>query len=194
MRAALIVVDMLNDFFERSPVLAMHRARLVASTNLLVRGFHSAGLPVFWVRQEFAPDLHDAFPEMRAKKVSITIAGTTGCDLLPELDRLPADPVIIKKRYSAFFGTNLDARLSEIRPELLVVAGVNTHACVRMTAIDAYQRDHEVIVAADCIASHDPEHHDVTVRYLDGKIGRVLPTADVLSMIDALPNPPLQRT
>src|SRR5690349_18566428 len=75
MRAVLIVVDMLNDFFERSPVLAMQRARLVASANLLARGFRGRGLPVFWVRQEFAPDLHDAFPEMRAKNLSVTIAG-----------------------------------------------------------------------------------------------------------------------
>jgi nicotinamidase-related amidase len=194
MRAVLIIVDMLNDFFERSPVLANERARLVARTNLLARGFRSAGLPVFWIRQEFAPDLHDAFPEMRAKKVSITIAGTTGCELLSELDCLPIDSVIVKKRYSAFFETDLDARLLNLRPDFLVVAGVNTHACVRMTAVDAYQRDHEVIVAADCVASNDPEHHDVTLRYLDGKIGRVLPAAEILNLIEALPNPALQRT
>jgi nicotinamidase-related amidase len=193
MRAALIVVDMLNDFFDRSPFLAMHRAQLVANTNVLVRGFRSAGLPVFWIRQEFAPDLHDAFLEMRAKKISITIAGTTGCDILSELDRLPADSVITKRRYSAFFGTNLGERLSEIRPDFLVVAGVNTHACVRMTAIDAYQRDYEVVVVADCVASNDLEHHDVTLRYLDGKIGRVLSTVEVLSIIDCAANMPLQR-
>jgi nicotinamidase-related amidase len=194
MRAVLIIVDMLNDFFEQSPVLANERARLVARTNLLVRGFRSAGLPVFWIRQEFASDLHDAFPEMRAKKVSITIAGTTGCELLSELDCLPVDSVIVKKRYSAFFGTDLDARLLKLRPDFVVVAGVNTHACVRMTAVDAYQRDHEVVVAADCVASNDPEHHDVTLRYLDGKIGRVLPAAEILSLIKAPPNPALQRT
>ena len=55
MKAVLIVVDMLNDFFERSPVLAMQRSQLVSNTNLLVRTFHSTGLPVIWVRQEFAP-------------------------------------------------------------------------------------------------------------------------------------------
>lgn len=194
MKAALIVVDMLSDFFERSPVLAMHRARLVANTNLLARGFRASGLPVFWVRQEFAPDLHDAFAEMRAREISITIAGTTCSELLPELEALPTDAVIVKKRYSAFFGTNLDARLLELGPELLVIADVNTHACVRMSAIDAYQLDHEVIVAADCIASSDPEHHDVTVRYLAGQIARVLPTREILSLIDGLPEPPLKRT
>jgi nicotinamidase-related amidase len=194
MRAVLIIVDMLNDFFEQSPVLANERARLVAHTNLLVRGFRSAGLPVFWIRQEFAADLHDAFPEMRAKKASITIAGTKGCELLFELDCLPVDSVIVKKRYSAFFGTDLDAQLLKIRPDFVVVAGVNTHACVRMTAVDAYQRDYEVIVAADCVASNDPEHHDVTLRYLDGKIGRVLPAAEILRLIKAPPKPALQRT
>ncbi len=72
---------------------------------------------------------------------------------MPEIERLPADQVIVKKRYSAVFGTDLDARISEFRPDVLVIAGVNTHACVRMTAIDAYQRDYDVIVAAECVAS-----------------------------------------
>ena len=45
------------------------------------------------------------------------------CELLPELGHFHADPVIVKKRYSAFFGTDLDARLSKIRPDVLVIAG-----------------------------------------------------------------------
>jgi nicotinamidase-related amidase len=189
MKSVVIVVDMLNDFFERSPVLAAHRERLVTSTNRLVRGFRAAHLPVVWIRQEFAPDLHDAFAEMRSKSIAVTIAGSSGCELLPELDRHPTDSVIVKKRYSAFFGTNLDERLSESKPATVVIAGVNTHACVRMTAIDAYQRDYEVIVAADCIASNDPEHHDVTVRYLGDKICRILPTSGILELIRPTPNP-----
>lgn len=183
MKAALIIVDMLNDFFERSRVLESQRARLVANINALARAFRVENLPVLWVRQEFAPDLHDAFLEMRATKTSITIAGTPGCQLLPELERLSTDPVIVKKRYSAFFGTDLDARLSTRRPEVVVIAGVNTHACVRMTAIDAYQRDYDVVVAGDCVASGDAEHHEVTLRYLDGHIARVLPAADVIAAV-----------
>jgi maleamate amidohydrolase len=96
--------------------------------------------------------------------------------------------VIVKKRYSAFFASDLDTKLSNHRPDVLVIAGVNTHACVRMTAIDAYQRDYDVIVVAECVASSDPEHHDVTLRYLDGNIARVLPIADVLGLLKAPPN------
>lgn len=185
MNGVLIVVDMLNDFFERSPVLAAQRSSLVASTNRLVRAFRSAGLPVLWVRQEFAPDLHDAFLDMRKTNVSITIAGTAGCELLPELDHAAIDAVIVKKRYSAFYGTDLDAVLANVEPDAVVIAGVNTHACVRMTAIDAYQRDYEVILPGDAVASGDPEHHDVTLRYLDNNIARVLTTDDVVTLIEA---------
>lgn len=184
-KAVLLIVDMLNDFFDRSRELATQRTQLVANTNALVRAFRSARQPIIWVRQEFAQDLHDAFLEMRATTTSITIAGTQGCELLRELEYLPEDTVLIKKRYSAFFGTDLDARLSAIRPDLLVIAGVNTHACVRTTAIDAYQRDYNVILAAECVASSDLEHHDVTLRYLDGNIARVLPTTQLVATLES---------
>ena len=126
MKAVLIVVDMLNDFFDRSPALRAQRSQLIAGTNALVRVFRSSGQPIIWVRQEFARDLHDAFLEMRVNNVSVTIAGTAGCEILPELERLPHDPVLVKKRYSAFFGTDLDTRLLNIQPDILVIAGVNT--------------------------------------------------------------------
>ena len=84
--------------------------------------------------------------------------------------------------------------MQTIRPTMRCKRRARTHACVRMTAIDAYQRDYDVIVAAECVASSDPEHHDITLRYLDGNIARILPTANVLGLIEALPNPPLQRT
>ena len=43
-----------------------------------------------------------------------------------------------------------------------------------MTAIDAYQRDYEVLIASDCVASYDAEHHEVTKRYLDAGIARLM--------------------
>jgi len=66
------------------------------------------------------------------------------------------------ERHEAFFGTDFEARLLPFQPMTLVVSGVNTHACVRTTVIDAYQRDFDVVVASDCIASYDDQHHEVT--------------------------------
>jgi nicotinamidase-related amidase len=181
--AVLIVVDLLNDFFERSHVLAAQRSRLVMATNGLTRGFREAGLPVIWIRQELEADLGDAPLDQRDRHLRMLIAGTSGCALLPELVCSPIDRVVVKKRYSAFFGTDLDRALASLHPELLIVCGINTHACIRMTVIDAYQRDYRVIVAADAIGSTDVEHHDVTVRYLDGKMARFLSNAQILALL-----------
>ena len=182
----LIVIDMLVDFFERSPVLAAQRASLVASINALVAEFRRAKLPVVWVRQEFSADLSDAFLDMRRHNLAITVAGTAGCQLVPELEPFGDEPVVVKKRYSAFFGTELEALLFALSPTTLVLAGINTHACIRTTAIDAYQRDYDVILAADCVGSGDRAHHEMTLDYLDGHIVRLLSNADVTELLRAV--------
>jgi nicotinamidase-related amidase len=63
------------------------------------------------------------------------------------------------------------------------VAGINTHACVRTTVIDAYERDYEVVVATECIASYDEAHHDITKHYLDGGIAQLLPNREIIRML-----------
>jgi nicotinamidase-related amidase len=182
-KMALLIIDMLNDFFQRDPHLAEQRRNLVSSINNLVQAFRAGGQPVIWIRQEFAADLSDAFSEMRKRRLRVTIAGTEGCKLLAELDYAPTDTSLVKKRYSAFFGTNLDALLKELKPQLLVVAGINTHACVRATVIDAYQRDYDIVLATDCIASYDEDHHEITKRYLGRAIARLLPNSEIRKML-----------
>jgi nicotinamidase-related amidase len=182
-RYSFVVIDMLIDFFEGNASLARQRSNLVARINELGSVFRNEHHQVIWVRQEFRPDLKDAFLEMRRNEIHINIAGTVGCQLLPDLEQSDRDSTIVKKRYSAFFGTNLDELLSEFGTEVLVVGGINTHACVRTTVIDAYQRDFDVIVAAECIGSHDLEHHNLTVQYLDGKMARFMSNESIVGLI-----------
>lgn len=181
-RPCLLVIDMLQDFLDRWEPAA--RQRLIDRTNELVRLVRRHDGPVVWVRQEFEPDLSDAFAEMRAKNIRVTIRGTPGCQIVPELRVQPADRMLIKKRYSAFFQTPLDEWLADLSPDALILAGINTHACVRATAIDAYQRDRQVILAADCIDSYDREHHDVSLRYLKDRIAAVMSNAEIAAQLD----------
>lgn len=176
---------MLEDFFERSDSLAGQRDALVARINELSRAFREHRQPVIWVRQEFRSDLRDAFLDMRQRQIRITIKGTKGAEILEELDRVATDLVIVKKRYSAFFGTELEEVLSRFGSFTLVVAGINTHACVRTTVIDAYQRDLQVIVATDCVGSYDDEHHTVTAKYLDGKMARFQGNDRILALLSS---------
>jgi nicotinamidase-related amidase len=177
----LIVIDMLRDFLESWE--PRQRERLVHSINELAADMRSLAHPLIWVRQEFEPDLRDAFPEMRTKGIRITIKGTPGCEILPELSVAPADTVLVKRRYSAFYGTTLDEILSRLRPDAIILAGINTHACIRTTAIDAYQRDWPVILAKDCIDSYDPEHHEISLRYMTDKIAAAMSNEEIRSAL-----------
>jgi nicotinamidase-related amidase len=177
---AIVVIDMVGDMFAREE-LAAQRERLVRSIDALTGAAREAGSPVVWIGLEYEEDLSDAPLYYRRHGIRSTIAGTDGARLLPELHPAPDDQVIIKKRYSGFFGTDLDDRLRRDRIDHLVVAGVNTHACVRSTAIDAYQRDYDVTIVEDCVGSYDAEHHDVSLRYMAGRIAEVVSLQELLA-------------
>lgn len=54
-----------------------------------------------------------------------------------------------------------------------------------MSAIDAYQRDWEVIIASDCVGSYDRGYHDVSLRYMKDKIAGVMSNEDIRGMLGA---------
>lgn len=171
-RNCLIVIDMQNDFLER--LEDDSRARLILKTNQLIDIFRASGCPVIWVQQSFSPDLSDAFLEMRDRQISVVIDGTAGAEIHSDLARSDEDTVLTKKRYSAFFGTNLEQILCDLAPDHVTLAGINTHACIRTTAIDAYQRDMRVLLASECIDSYDLEHARISMAYMDKKIAAAM--------------------
>ena len=178
MNPVFVFVDLLEDFFSKPP-LSARRAALSTAVNDLASFARKNGFPVIWVRQEFEPDLSDALLSMRQTGTRVTIRGTGGCDVIKEIERRPGDAEVVKKRYSAFFGTPLAQLLANARCSHLVIGGVNTHACVRATAIDAFQRDYNVILATDSIASYDDEYHRESIRYLAQSIGRPMTNGEI---------------
>ncbi|MCL9783453.1 cysteine hydrolase [Vibrio sp. S4M6] len=165
MNKLLLVIDMQEDFF-REGRLAKKRARFTDSLNELISAFRLKNQNIIWVRQVFKDDLSDSYLALRHSGHKWTVDGTHGCELLSELDKLCSEHEIIKKRYSAFFRTELDSILNKLSPNEIVIAGVNTHACIRVTAIDAYQRDYKLVLAEECIDSYDQGCHDESFGYL----------------------------
>lgn len=183
MATATVIIDLQVDFFVSHPRLIRSRPRLASHVNALVADARQSRSPIFWIKQLFAPDLHDAPINVRQGGHRITVEGTAGVELLPELVVAPSDFLIIKKRFSGFFGTELDSILRTNNCQRIVIAGINTHACVRMTAIDAYQRDYEVFLASDCIDSYDEQHHAVSMRYLDGNIATAMNNDELRALL-----------
>jgi nicotinamidase-related amidase/uncharacterized glyoxalase superfamily protein PhnB len=143
-RTVLLVIDLQEDFVGK----LADPPRVVARVAALVEEARGAGVPVVWIRGRMG-----------------------GAILLQPGD---GELVVEKPRYSGFFGTALDAHLARLGARTLVMCGVNTHACVRTTAIDAFQRDYLVTIVRDAIDSYDVEHAAVTLRYLDGKLVQIV--------------------
>jgi bifunctional isochorismate lyase/aryl carrier protein len=118
---------------------------------------------------------------MRNRHIHKTIEKTNGSQILSELNRDIEDLEIIKKRYSPFFKTKLDAIIESNEINQLILCGINSHACVRMAAIDAFQRDLEVIIASDCVDSYDIQHHKISLAYLSKDIARVLDNNQIMA-------------
>lgn len=160
-----------KDFFRENLVLNKKKPVLVKNINNLITYAREKKVLVIWIKQEFKSDLSDVYLFMKKTGRKITIKGTIGAQILEELKRKRKDIIIIKNRYSAFFKTRLEKALNSRKIDTVILAGINTHACIRMTAIDAYQRDLQVILAKNCIASWDKKHHDITLSYLLKSMG-----------------------
>lgn len=98
------------------------------------------------------------------------VRGTEEPEIIPELQgydgiHLP------KRRYSAFFDTNLGEILAELQPERVIVCGVCTDICVMHTVADARNRDYAVDVPTDCVASFDPDAHANALRHMERILG-----------------------
>ena len=181
-RPAIFVIDMLNDCFGHAE-LDRIRTELCSSINQLTAFARKNGFPVIWVRQEFEADLSDAFLDMKRENIRMFIKDTDGSRILDELIRDDSDIEIVKKRFSMFYGTELESLLEKLDADPLILAGVNTHACIRTAAIDAYQRDFQVIIVRDCVASKDLEHHEITLDYLDGGAANVVGLNDLEKIV-----------
>ena len=98
------------------------------------------------------------------------IRGSEEPEVIPELQEF-ADEVIPKRRYSAFFETNLDERLKELKPDKIIVVGDCTNICVLYTVADARNRDYAVEVPAECVTTFDPEAQKFALSQLKTVLG-----------------------
>jgi acyl-CoA reductase-like NAD-dependent aldehyde dehydrogenase len=98
------------------------------------------------------------------------------------------EEVVDKRFFSGFETGRLDELLGALGADTLVVAGLYTHGCIRATVTDAYQKGYAVIVAADGIASADPQHALASRQWLEERAAQFLANDAILPMIGlALP-------
>lgn len=215
--AAVVVVDMQNDFgsaggmFDLAGIdIAPIRAIVEPIRHVLVYA-RQVGIPVFYLKMGFQPDLSDAgrphsptwlkhLPLRAGDDVTapdgsisrILVRDTWNTDIVDELCPEPGDTVLYKHRYSGFYGTELEALLHARGVTTLIMVGATTSVCVDSTVRDAMFRDFHCLVLRDCTA--EPigstlarSNHDATLLTLELLFANVSNSQSLTSAItDAL--------
>jgi len=122
-------------------------------------------------------------PEWRDK---CQFSGTWGAEFTEELKPEEGDIIVLKPRYSAFFGTHLDMILRTYRIKYLIFVGGATNICVGTTIRDAYNLDYFSILVSDATVNTGPSFmQEAEIFNLKNSFGWVTNTKNILKAINA---------
>ena len=152
--AALIIVDVQNDFCPGGALSVTDGDKVVPVLNLYIKRFRAEGAPIFATR-DWHPNDHISFKENGGIWPPHCVQGTTGAQFCPGLD-ISGDVRIISKgaglkdeAYSGFQGTNLTAELKKREIKTLYIGGLATDYCVKHTVLDALKEGFSVFFLED---------------------------------------------
>lgn len=184
--SALVLIDMQG-------AVATHAAEPYSADEVigravqLIRATRDAGGLVVFVRTSFLPDESDSLQPLTIEKMRPAHPNRPeGWDqLVPEMEPLPTEPVIIKRSWNAFHGSDLDLQLRRHGVKTVVMAGISTNFGVEGTARAAYENYYDVVFVEEAMASNTAENHAFAVREIFPQIGRVRSLDDVLATLTA---------
>jgi biuret amidohydrolase len=142
-------------------------------------GFSDANSP-FWKYQngKIVPGMG------RPRQMGKNVEGSTYAEILPALAPQRNEPVVIKKRYSGFYQTDLEMILRGMKVEMVFLWGVNTNNCVLATAYDAFSRDFCVAVVGDaCGSMNGDEYHVSALKQVEAALGFVTSVDEVAGFL-----------
>ncbi len=179
-RTALLVVDLVNEFVEPEGLMPMGGppggGPLIEANRRLAEAARAAGVTVVWIR----PGHKDANDALFRKRIVHALDGTWGAELHAGLGVQPDERVISKRRYSAFFATDLDVWLREHAIERVVVTGVALNICVRATIHDAFFNGYDVWLVRDASQGTSEREEASSIYDIATHYGDVTTIAEVV--------------
>jgi nicotinamidase-related amidase len=175
---ALLVIDLINPMtFEGGSDLFAHALPAAHRIVELTRRARAAGVPVVYINDNF-DCWHLGFRELVDEVARRSEPGRVLAELLaPDPTR---DHFVLKPLHSAFFQTGLEVLLHRLEVGSLILTGVATEICVLFTANDAYMRDYDVVVPADCVASEQDRDRTYALEHMRRVVhARVAPSREI---------------
>ena len=202
-RAALVIVDMQNDFVHPDGGFA-HRAQAnpeakidmpflmgtVPEAKRLADAFRKAGRPVLYIAHVLKPDYSDAqMPYWRhgrgpvAGNRTFITEGTWGAEIIDELKPREGEHLVVKKGFGGFSNTPLDTILRNLGVTTCVVCGVTTCVCVSTTVRGGVEHNYRMILVKDAVAEVHRDTHEAELKTMQRVFADVKSVDEVVQML-----------
>ena len=158
-------IEQTNDFVTGE--LRTERAdRTIQPLKKLVESAREHGIPVIYSNDAHYPGDF----EVVHKWGDHAIKGTSGAEVIPELQSKQKDFTIEKRTYSGFYETGLEPLMRSLYNgagvKTVILGGLHTNICVRHTSADAFFRGYKIIIIEDGVQAFTQEAHEEGLRYL----------------------------
>ncbi|MFZ0556187.1 MAG: cysteine hydrolase [Nitrososphaeraceae archaeon] len=188
---ALIVIDMQNGFVAKGGSYdkigyntALYR-EIIPKIKDLIEFCRSMGIPVFYTEAvkeasgiDILTNVHNILPKSRQEwlKVPICVRGTWDGVTIDDLKPNERDPVVLKRRDSAFQDTDFRIMLQSQSINFLVFTGIDTSICVETSLREGFNTGYDVAIISDATASGDKRHYETTLERVRDYYGIVMDT------------------
>lgn len=186
-KTCLIVIDMINGVAKGAGPpydVPPNRQEVINNFQKLVAHCRSVGTPMIFITTHRRPDNADApktISDVGGGGGVPMIGGTPATEFIDELRPMDDDWVVVKPRFTAFYGTNVEAILNTLGTETILVGGISTQRSVEGTARDAKNRDIQCVVVSDCCTAGEIDVHQMTVEHVLPLLVRVRNTDEVIA-------------
>ena len=178
MKAALLIIDMLNEYLNPEGKIYCEAGRsIIGNIARLKSYFKENNSPVIYVNTSH---INDGDPET-SKWGLHAMRGTWGAEVIPELAPDNDDLIVTKRTYDGFYNTELEITLKSLRVDTVVTCGIHTHVCVLLTSLGAFYRGFDVIALEDCMTTNYRPNHDSRLRFYNSHIGKLTKLDDFIN-------------
>ena len=172
--AALIVIDIQASTFvqktndERAiPHMEDYDIRMLRARSVIDKA-RECNIPVIFIQEIHRANLVDFGRELDGDEDIHCLDNNPETDIAKkQMGFEPDDYLIQKRRYSAFFGTDLEILLKGLKAETLIMVGGLTDVCVHYTFVDGHQSDYFCRVIEDCVAGSGIEAHNASLKAME---------------------------
>lgn len=172
---ALLVIDLQREFFTDEAGECVEDMRLILPrVEKMLTCARDLGIRVIHTRESYQADMSDVHAYRQslgyvgepAPLGRFCILGEAGHEFVDEVQPLPAETVIDKASFGAFYNTRLDDLLKADGIDHLLICGVTTQCCVHSTLREAVDRGYWCLTLADCCAASEPGMHDAALQLI----------------------------